>query len=377
MTHSSPGQARIFDAMDGVPMRGSLSDSAENINNQSGDSETPFHQQKPLVVSPPAPGKSQDNHQDVPQKEACSPNGSDELMLLERPSSLQRPLDLDKGYEYGPAVQFAPGFFTRRPGQQAPVRPEDHPQQAKGRLSAPSTQRDCSPRSKLPPLGRVPSPPLDNLTINQVRSLDPPDGSGTQPLTSDHGLAESSSNKHSRATASRKASQMVESPPFPDTSPKEPAVPSIKTRPTHIENQPTTTLGKAEARAKTSVPVTVNNAAPYPDSPHLLPYDRRTDSHYDSSRRKQQAALSAAERGQGGHKRHHHPPPQAASSQRFAGNFTDRSDNHMMTRPVREVAHIRPARSIHQVRPESRSSNVSKQRFAPFRTTGSHQILTL
>ncbi|KAK4150878.1 hypothetical protein C8A00DRAFT_45804 [Chaetomidium leptoderma] len=50
------------------------------------------------------------------------------------------------------------------------------------------------------------------------------------------------------------------------------------------------------------------------------------------------------------------------SSRHVARESTDRTRSHAMNRPVREVAQTRPVRPIHRPRPESRSSNVSKQR---------------
>jgi hypothetical protein len=378
MARSSPGQPRIFDDMDEMPMTRSLSNSAKSPVNHVGNSEAPVDQQKTLVVSPPEPDKSGHSHHAMPHKDASSSNGSEEPMLLERPSSLCKSFDLDKGYEYGPAVQFAPGFFTQRPGKQAPVCAEDHPQRPKDGLPAPATQGLCSPRSQLPPLGRV---PVDNLSSSQFRPSGPSDQPRSQPLAIDHGLAESSNNKHDRAVATRNISQMLGKPPFSDTSPKEPAAPSSETRPTHIETQAVTTLGKAKSKAKTSVSVTADKVTPDPEpriSPHTAQHDHRAEPHRKSSRHRQQAPPAGTEKEEGGYMSHlgHRLPLPTERSQLFENEPADRARNTIVTRPVREVAHIRPARSIHRARPESRSSNVSKQRFVPLRATVLCRILT-
>jgi hypothetical protein len=376
MARSSPGQPRVFDDMDEMLMMESLSNSARSPINHVGNSEAPFDQQKALVASPSAPDKSGHSHHGVPQKGASSPSGCEESMLLERPSSLLKSFDLDKGYEYGPAVQFAPGFFTQRPDKQTPVRAENRPQHPKDGPPAPSAQGACSSRSHLPPLGRVPA---DNLTSSQFHPLGPSDQPRAQPLVIDYGLAESSNNKHDRAVAMRKIPQMLGKPPFSDISPKESSALSSKTRPTHIETQPATTLGKTESKAKTSVSVTTDKVTPDPEpriSPRTAQHDHRAEPHRESSRHRQQAPPARAEKEEGGYRSHlgHRLPLPTERSQLFESETAARTRNPVVTRPIREATHIRLSRSIHRARPESRSSNVSKQRSAPFHATVLCQI---
>ncbi|KAH6843094.1 hypothetical protein B0I37DRAFT_437149, partial [Chaetomium sp. MPI-CAGE-AT-0009] len=227
-------------------------------------------------------------------------------MLLEKPSSLSKHLDLGKGYEYGPAVQFTPGFFTSMPGKQAvkqaPTRQEGH----------------CH-----------------------------------NPLVNGHG----NSDKWGVA-------RCVPNPPFPDSAPKVLARPFTQTPVTRVENKSPSVPGEEEISVQPSAPVRGSppNAEAHTSPPAIRDHNHNTVPHFGSPSRKQQEQLADAA-GEG-RSRPHQPPfvPPAGGSRRLVGESMDRVRNHTVNRPMKEISHVGVTKSIHRVRPVSRSSNVSKQR---------------
>ncbi|KAK4043138.1 hypothetical protein C8A01DRAFT_13306 [Parachaetomium inaequale] len=152
-------------------------------------------------------------------------------------------------------------------------------------------------------------------------------------------------------------------PPFPDTSPKEPAKPAIQARTADAENKSLGVFSKGARGIQTSAAAMglASDPKPHTSPPVLREYIHNSSPQYEALQYTRQAPLASAEEEQRG-RHHNHAPPLPGDSHHSAREPTDRTRSHMVNRPLREVAHARPARSIHRARPESRSSNVSKQR---------------
>ncbi|EAQ85174.1 hypothetical protein CHGG_09188 [Chaetomium globosum CBS 148.51] len=154
---------------------------------------------------------------------------------------------------------------------------------------------------------------------------------------------------------------MARAPPFSDTSPKEltrpfnqaPTVRVERNHPGVPDKEKATQISapakgsSSDAEAHRSPPAARNHdhAIPHFGSPSCNPQELLTDEA-------------------GKERRQSHPPlvPPTGGSRRFPGESADRTQNHMVNRPVKDIAHVGLTKAIHRVRPVSRSSNVSKQR---------------
>ena len=367
MAFSSPGQPRAFDPMDQMPTAGSLSDTAGDTSHRDGDAEVPFEQQE-LPFPFPSQTSPQHGHdtQVVPEENRTSYTATQDTMLLEKPSTLSRAFDLDKGYEYGPAVQFAPGFFTKMHGKQAPIHQDEQPQPLKDKRSS------RSPQTSRPSPTQFPSPdygPVKKATAGQSRQVVSADRSQPKPLTADRGgpsLGNCDGNPDAVAAA-RKNIQMAEKPPFPDTSPTEPARPVPQTLATRTGSKPAISLARGEGTPQIPIPKpTMTDGLALGQGFHISPGraqdDGQTTPTYDLHGYGRHIPHERADDDERNGRSQHPPVPPMETSCYSAREPTDRARNHVVNRPLRGTVHPRPARPVHRVRPESRSSNVSKQR---------------
>ncbi|KAK3292795.1 uncharacterized protein B0H64DRAFT_365953 [Chaetomium fimeti] len=291
-------------------------------------------------------------------------------MLLEKPSSLSKHPDLGKGYEYGPAVQFTPGFFTSIPGKQAvkqaPIRQKGHSQYPKDNFSSGSVQGACGLRTSFSAIGNEPTANVttSNLPVASSPNRAPPPTASHSPLLNDHGNSD-------KWEVARGVPGATRNPPFPDSSPKEPTRPPTQTLATRVGNKPPSAPGEEERSAQASAAVggLPSNAVARisPPAAHISPPAVRDRNHnaipsFGSPSRKQQESLEDAA-GEGRSKPQHPPlVPPAGGSRRLGEESMDRARNYTVNRPVKEIQHVGLTKSIHRVRPVSRSSNVSKQR---------------
>ena len=370
MAHSSPGQSRPLDSVDRFPTADSLSDPTKTFECHDEDPALLFEQQEPLDISQSPPKTNNKCHHDLPAEETDDYRDSHDSMLLEKPSSLSKHLDLGKGYAYGPAVQFAPGFFTSMPGKQAakqaPIRQEAHSHYLDNPPSGP-TRGAGSLRPSFSSIGSEPRASTSSNLL-AVRSPDQ-----AEPLTASHSPKVDGPNSSDKWGVRRDIPLMARAPPFSDTSPKEltrpfnqaPTVRVERNHPGVPDKEKATQISapakgsSSDAEAHRSPPAARNHdhAIPHFGSPSCNPQELLTDEA-------------------GKERRQPHPPlvPPTGGSRRFPGESADRTQNHMVNRPVKDIAHVGLTKAIHRVRPVSRSSNVSKQRLAslyPIR----HQIL--
>ncbi|KAH6640491.1 hypothetical protein F5144DRAFT_526074 [Chaetomium tenue] len=156
---------------------------------------------------------------------------------------------------------------------------------------------------------------------------------------------------------------MARASPFADTSPKELARPFTQAPVTRVERNHPSVPDKEEKATQVSAPARGSSSgaevhrspAAVRDHDHVIP-------HFGSpSCNPQELLTDEAEKERS---QFYHPPlvPPTGGSRRFAEESVDRARNHMMNRPVKEIAHVGLAKAIHRVRPVSRSSNMSKQR---------------
>ncbi len=362
MAFSSPGQPRAFDPMDQMPMAGSLSDTAEDTRHLDGDVEIPFEQQD-LPFSSRTSLQHGHDTQAVPDESTLDYTAVQNTMLLEKPSTLSRALDLDKGYEYGPAVQFAPGFFTKMHGKQPPIHHDEQPQPLKDKHSPISSQnsRPSRPRFLSPDYG-----PVKQTTAGQTRQVVPADQVQTQPLTANHPSVEKCNGKPDGVVVARNNTQMAEKPPFPDTSPTKPARPVPQILSTRIESKPATSLARGEGTPlvptpKSAITEELALGQGFHISPRRAQDDGQTTPTYLSHEYGRHIPHEKAD-DDGRNGRNQHPVPPMGNSRYSVMESTDCARNHVVNRPLRGTVHPRPTKPTHRARPESRSSNVSKQR---------------
>lgn len=353
-------------------MRESLGDTADHAAHHNENAEILFEHQEPLLSRQPSPTRGQSN-QGGSDKITASCSNSEDTMLLEKPSTLSRTLDLDKGYEYGPAVQFAPGFFTKMPGKQAPIHRNEQPQGPDNDPSPPLSQarhdHGLSPNSR----------PAGKTISRQSHPVESSVRPGAQPPITGLPFGETLNNKPNggETIVLKQGSQVVGQPPFPDTSPKQPARPAVQAR---VQKKSATASTTGETRAGIPIPgpaMTSNLGWGQEScvSPHTTQV-REAIPHHSPPGRDRPTPFGTAELGERDGRVHRSPMPPAGSSRYSAREPADRARNHMVNRPMREAVHSRPARSVHRARPESRSSNVSKQRLVYLCVAVLFQILT-
>ncbi len=360
MAFSSPGQPRAFDPMDQMPMAGSLSDTAEDTRHLDGDAKIPFEQQDLPFPSQASPQHGHDT-QAVPGESTISYTATQDTMLLEKPSTLSRTLDLDKGYEFGPAVQFAPGFFTKMHGKQVPIHQDEQPQPLNDKHSPSSSKASRLSRPQFP------SPDYDlvkKAAAGQTRQVVPADQVQTQPLITDPPSV-GKNGKPDGATAARKT-QKAEKLPFPDTSPTEPARSASQTLSTRLESKSATSLARGEGTPQVPITkTTMTEESTLGQGFHISPRRAQDNGQktpiHDPHEYGRHIPHEKAD-NDGRHGRNQHPVPSMENPPYSTMESTDRARNHVVNRPLRGTVHPRPARPTHRARPESRSSNVSKQR---------------
>lgn len=363
MAHSSPGQARELDSVNQFPTADSLSDPAKDFEYHYEDPAVSFKRQEPLHISQSSPNKNDQGHHVLPAEETDGHRNPHDSMLLEKPSSLSKYLDLGKGYEYGPAVQFAPGFFTSMPGKQAakqaPIRREAHPRYLNDDLSSGSVRGAGNPRPSFPSIG---SEPTANVTTNNLPTVNSPNQ--LQPLTASHSPTVNGHSNFDKCEVGKGVPLATRNPPFQDTSPKEPTRPFSQARATRTENNHPRVPEKVTS-VQISGPARVLPSDPKAQvSPSAVrDHDHNAISHFGSPSCNLQEQVTEARKERSPLHRSPLVPP-AGVSRRFAEEPVDRARNHMINRPVKEIAHVGVTKAIHRVRPASRSSNVSKQRLA-------------
>jgi hypothetical protein len=375
MAHSSPGQARELDSFDRFTAADSLSDPAKDFEYHHEDQAVSLQQQEPLDISQSSPKANDQKHHDLPTEETGGHRESHDSMLLEKPSSLLKQLDLGKGYAYGPAVQFAPGFFTSMPGKraakQAPICQEAQSHYLKDNLSSGSVRGASNLRPSFPSIG---SEPTANVTSNNLPTASSPNR--VQLLTASHSPTVNDHRNPDTREVGRGVPLTTRAPPFPDTSPKESTRLYTQDWATRVGNNHPRVPDKEEKSAQISAPARglPSNAEADVSPPTARDHDHNTMPHFGSPSFNPQGRLTG-EAGKERSQLHHSPVvPPAAVSRRFVEEPVDRARNHMVNRPVKEIAHVGVTKAIHRVRPVSRSSNVSKQRLASLHLMR-HQIL--
>ncbi len=366
MAFSSPGQPRDLDPMDQMPLTGSLSDIAGGSVHGDGGAEIPFEQRDPTFpVQPSSQLGPQHEHSTQAdfRENTADYTASNDTMLLEKPSTLSRSLDLDKGYEYGPAVQFAPGFFTKIQAKQAPIHQNQQPQPLKNDQSPRSDRASRSSRS------RFPSPNCDSAeatTGSHSHPTESTDQPQAAPLVTAHTSVTNWGKKPERVATPRTVTQTTGKPPFPDTSLKEPTRPVVQTQAARVEGKPVSSLPREDVRPQV--------AALRPGVAEELVLGQ--GSHI-SPRRAQGGHHTILPHGPPGYDRqiphepvdnarnaglHDTPLPTLGVSGPSLMDAAHRTRNHVANRPLRAAMNDRPTRPVHRARPESRSSNVSKQK---------------
>ncbi|KAL2134431.1 hypothetical protein VTI74DRAFT_203 [Chaetomium olivicolor] len=355
MAHSSPGQSRPFVSMDQLPGTGSLEDTAGDFSHDdSGPAEVPCKQPEPFPAIHPSPEKSPHGEASTPQGEAVGYRTPEESLLLDRPSIVSKPPDLEKCYEYGPAVQLAPDQFTKMPVKQASIYHDERPSPSKVE-SSPRAVRDVSGSApRFPSLGGT---KLRNTINGAVLSVDPLQRGSTQSTTQSHGMENNNAGFHGTSEA-RKMPPMLGKPPFPDSPSTEQPVP-VQSRPVQVADTSRTTLGEGKTKAHTLLKSHPDvTEFPLRQGHHAsLPVandgDRNAIHHYEPSTHGQQPS--------GNQEKQDHKIS-TESSRHPLDDFADRARLQTVNRPVDDMANARPVRAVHRHRPDSRSSHVSKQR---------------
>jgi hypothetical protein len=370
MAHSSPGQARDADSM--IPNTGSLSDSAENVVFYGKEREVPFEQQDHSLALHPSPAKDGHDHEAIPQGQTSSFDTSEETMLLEKPPSLSRLPDLERGYQFGPAVRLAPDHFTKIKGRQVPIQQHNRPQHVGGNSPVRTVKEVRGSQSQLPSMqGGSPA----NATSSSS-GLFPHDFSVRSQASNQTTGQNIGENRNSAdiygLSETRKHHQAGGRPPFPD-SPDE--RPSTHTRTSLAEERPVASVSDRETKAQRLLPTSaaMNEAQAGPGARTTPDVEQHCD-HSKSPRyeyyRDDQEDSRPIEKGDKADEKHHYSSLlRRGESRGLVGASKPHTRNQMANRPLRETGqrmHKRPADGSRPSRPESRSSNVSKPRLVTF-----------
>lgn len=331
---------------------------------QGRDSEPPaeLHEQLPL---PPSPETKRLEQHGAPEKELAAYNAADEAMLLARP--FVKPPDLgETGYEFGPPIVFRPDQFTKRSIPSGAISREDRPPQHSVQSPNRSSRKHGSFKV---------SPVLTGRHVeNSIRSehLPPgaPDQTGAQRLSTTQTLAANTNNKPHTAADAKDIPLIAGELPFPDSSPKAFARPPIQAHPTHNEAQCTTYPSRGQTTAQNLAPPPTNVHERQDPRPRTSDFVEHHHGHngtrYHQSPTSDQHVQPRKLEKEKGNRRIHPSAPSTGGSRAGLGGDTDGGRSRMVNRPLRElVGGNRPAKPSYRPRPESRSSNISKQRCAP------------
>ncbi|KAK4128501.1 hypothetical protein N657DRAFT_561713 [Parathielavia appendiculata] len=281
-------------------------------------------------------------------------------MLLEKPSTLSKNLNLDKGYQFGPAVQLVPGYFTHRPGKQAHLQQDVCLQPQVQDILSRSAKQTGSSQAAFRSLGGTPT---ENATISNLRSAVSSGRLRTNPSPSSCGSSHESTNKHDGETTTRKLPLTIEHVPFPDASPKQSAKPTFPVPKARNQHEAPALPTDVETLSEVLTVARTNNSASAPEprtsQPTVQCYADNANRHHESPNYDQRAPLAASEREERSHRQHRSSTPQVVSACHSVREYGEQSRSHM-ARPVRDMGR-RPAQADYRARPESRSSNISKQ----------------
>jgi len=364
MAYSSPGQPRPFDSVGQLTITRSLSDMGEGLGQYGEDTEVLFEEHDAPPASETSPAERLE-HQHPLHDSPASHQASTSTMLLEKPSSLFKPLDLDKGYEYGPAVQFAPGYFTTMPGKQAATPRGGEARSPDKRTSPDPTSADRVPIPYFP--SRDGGGRTENRTNTKTAQHEPADRPRKLALKPNNEVtARGNSNPVGRSTVTRHVPPPISKPPFPDTSPESSERPFA---PPLAPPKLTGALNKLSTRAQvlanglTQVSEPPSGQKPNVSSPVAHNYKHMSPHHtpLEPGQQAPHPMTRKAERDQ----KHLHPPMPAAETPAYPVPTREppgASPSHMANRPLKDWTQVRPARPTHRARPVSRGSNVSKQR---------------
>jgi hypothetical protein len=369
MAHSSPGHPRVLDSMNQLHIPESLRDFTGDGMHHNADSE-PFFEQEQILATQPPVGKSGHDQQALgTQKEVISSSAADEnSMLLKKPSFDRPDLENDKGYyQFGPAIQLAPDHFTKRPTKPAPLHQDGRPQKPRNKSTPRPNREGHNAGSDLAAMGA-------GTAENAVRSELPPstilNRTGGNHLTTSQGFAENT-NKFSGSIEAKKAPNMVGNPPFPDSPPKEAPRSTIHAQTRHTDTKSPTSPSDGQTWTPKFVltPANVNRPTTSPghhSSEHISHHGALDAARYHQlPRHDQQTPPGNTGKTESTHNHQHYPVRHIGDSRGSVGDAADRSRNRIVNRPLKEMAYGRPAKPAYRPRPESRSSNVSKQRCVP------------
>ncbi|KAL2018266.1 hypothetical protein VTK56DRAFT_1020 [Thermocarpiscus australiensis] len=300
-------------------------------------------------------------------------------MLLAKPSSILRPPDLGQCYGFAPPLKFDPDQFTKRPIRPVQLHQDEHERphhlQNKSPLQPSRAKSFC-----LAPSGGA----VEDTVKSRFYPLESLSRPREQSQTQSHDLAEDSDKRFDGAAEVRRVPKMAVKPPFPDSSPSDAMRPSIQAQGPRGEASSPISPSDGQMRAQNRA-VALTNV-------HELELSHRRQSAENIMQRSvsntthgrqyprynQQTEYGRSDNDGRGYEQHHHPQPSTVGSRDSVRDARDRSQNQMANRPLREMAQEnRFTGPSLRSRPDSRSSNVSKRRYAPVSVLMLCRILTV
>lgn len=364
MADSSPGNHRILDPSSESPNACSAGNPATHGTDQdSRIPPVPFDEQGPACSAQPSSGKT------GPSQQSTVCYAIDDASPLKKPSV--KPPDFDKGYTLAPAMPFAPGQFTRRLVNPAPLHQADQPHQTPNR-SPPCTSRDPKLRSYFPTQD---SEPAESAVGGESVASGLSNRSLGKLVIASQPPAETGIDRSHKATAP-KGSQPLGQPPFQNSSPNCAARLPFQIGDTQIKIGCSFNPSARPTLDQTSVipPANVNEhmGNPDPNIGHAAQHSSQgVASDHQFFECSQHAHFGETEKGKEASRGPHAPLP-SADSRNSAWHATYRSQAPMVNRPLRDMAQERQSKPTHQLRPDSRGSNVSKTRLG---SNSSHRVV--
>lgn len=363
MAHSSPGQLRKPDSLDPTSISGRLSDPMGDGMHESRNVDSPFENQELVAATRSSPGKNKQSQQSVSPEKAFGYNGpNDHETLLERPLCVLKPPDLDKDYQFGPAIQLAPDQFTKRPIKPSPLYGDDRLHHFES-IPPPHPGREVPNSWTFPVAGTV-------HAGKYVSNRFPISGALSRPGQPQKETQVSTNHTVNKLPASSEAAGVTKAsgkPPYPDSSPSEEVELLTHPQTCRIGARRPVSPGKMQTKAQNPGPglVKMTEHATTPKHPPTKQEARECDLDVGRPRSPgydQRTPRANSEKGEKHNKYYHSPAPAPGRSRVSVCETTGRDWNQMVTRPVREVAHGKASKPTSLPRPTSRSSNVSKQR---------------
>jgi len=317
---------------------------------------TLLYQQSPRSL------KSHSQHES-PKKDEIDASGFEGFSLLPKPQALNRDLEKStrESFSFGPPIKITPGQFTRLSSKQSAAPPDDGSTQSlkKSPASGESNVRMQFPRN-LPPVSPYDSPRKPGSLFEDRCERIFKGSKGQAQERTNHKLIDTTEPTVTRESPLRLP--FPDSPPptatngpFPDSKSAYSAVHQLSS---HKETQKKVST---KVRVPDSTLQTISES--HPLERNVLPFEDDAQTSHHHLEHCQQGAYAMIENEVKDLKGEQQVVISTHGNCQSGREMTENSRSQMVSQPLRETVPSCQVYIPSQSRPQSRSSNISKQRF--------------